>query len=220
MVGSAERLKVVEPETGCRNQYAQGYALAWAFDRWHSVPREGCVDAPRPCRFLFSRRTGSDAPTSRPSAKICFFLRDTALAMSRENVDALRAVYDEWAKGNFQAGGDLWDQRVLFIPIAELPDSGDYHGPEGVSRFMRGFLEPWMKYTIAAEKFRAVGDSVVVATRQHGIGRDSGIAGGRSQQTHVWTFRGGVVIRFEAFANRAEALEAVGVCRQDGHAGF
>jgi ketosteroid isomerase-like protein len=138
--------------------------------------------------------------------------------MSQEKVDALRAVYDEWAKGNFQAGGDLWDQRVLFIPIAELPDSGDYHGPEGVSRFMRGFLESWTEYTIAAEKFTEVGDSVVVATRQHGTGRDSGIAGGRSRQTHVWTFRGGAVIRFEAFANRAEALEAVGLSEQDARA--
>jgi hypothetical protein len=85
MVGSAERLKPVEPETGCRNQYAQGYALAWAFDRWHSVPREGCVDAPRPCRFLLSRQTGSDAPAPQPSRRnSAFFLRDTARAMSQE----------------------------------------------------------------------------------------------------------------------------------------
>jgi len=138
--------------------------------------------------------------------------------MSQEKIDALRAVYDEWAKGNFQAGGDLWDQRVLFIPIAELPDSGDYHGPDGVARFMRGFLESWTRYTIAAEDFSEVGDSVVVATRQHGIGRDSGIAGGPSQQTHVWTFRGGVVIRFEAFPNRTEALEAVGLSAHDAPA--
>jgi ketosteroid isomerase-like protein len=135
--------------------------------------------------------------------------------MSQENVEIVRAVYDEWEKGNFQAGGGLWDQRVLFIPVPELPGSGDYHGPEGVSRFMRGFLESWAKYTIAAEEFTKVGDSVVVVTRQHGIGRGSGIAGQSSQQTHIWTFRGRAVIRFEAFAHRAEALEAVGLSEQD-----
>jgi ketosteroid isomerase-like protein len=131
--------------------------------------------------------------------------------MSQENVEALRAVYEEWAKGNFAAGGDLWDRRVLFIPMSDLPDVGDYLGPEGVTAFMGAFLQAWTNFTIAAEELIEARDSVVVVANQQGAGRESGIPAELPQQFHVWTFRGRAVIRFEAFQNRAEALEAVGL---------
>jgi ketosteroid isomerase-like protein len=131
--------------------------------------------------------------------------------MSRENVEAVRAVYEEWAQGNFRAGGDLWDRRVVFVPIAELPDAGDYFGLEGVTTFMRAFLQPWTNFTITAGELIEAGDSVVVVARQRGVGRESGLVAELEQQFQVWTFRGRMVIRFEAFRERAEALEAVGL---------
>ena len=60
--------------------------------------------------------------------------------MSQENVNTLREVYDEWGKGNFQAGGDLWDRLALFIPLVEIPEEGYYVGPEGPGKFMRRWL--------------------------------------------------------------------------------
>ena len=131
--------------------------------------------------------------------------------MSQENVEIVRAVYDEWAKGNFRAGGDLWDSRVVFVPVAELPDAGDYFGLEGVTTFMRAFLQPWTNFTITAEELIEAGDSVVVVARQRGTGRESGLVADMGQQFQVWTFRGRTVIRFEAFRERADALEAVGL---------
>jgi ketosteroid isomerase-like protein len=131
--------------------------------------------------------------------------------MSRENVESVRAVYEEWAKGNFRAGGDLWDGRVVFVPDAELPDAGDYFGLEGVTTFMRAFLQPWTNFTITAEEVIEAGDSVVVVARQRGVGRESGLVAELEQRFQVWTFRGHMVIRFEAFRERAEALEAVGL---------
>jgi ketosteroid isomerase-like protein len=131
--------------------------------------------------------------------------------MSQDNMTAVRAVYDEWAKGNFRAGGDLWDSRVVFVPIADLPDAGDYFGLEGITTFMRAFLQPWTNFTITADELIEAGDSVVVVARQRGIGRDSGLLAQLEQQFQVWTFRGRTVIRFEAFRERAEALEAVGL---------
>jgi ketosteroid isomerase-like protein len=131
--------------------------------------------------------------------------------MSQDNMAAVRAVYDEWAKGNFGAGGELWDSRVVFVPIVDLPDAGDYFGLEGITTFMRGFLQPWTNFTITADELIEAGDSVVVVARQRGIGRDSGLLAELEQQFQVWTFRGRTVIRFEAFRERAEALEAVGL---------
>jgi ketosteroid isomerase-like protein len=132
--------------------------------------------------------------------------------MSQENVEVVRAIYEEWAKGNLRAGRDLYDRRVVFIPIAEMFDARDFYvGLEGVAEFMRPFLQAWTNFTLTAEELIEAGDSVVVAARQRGLGRESGVLAEFEHQFQVWTFRGAAVIRFEVFRDRGEALEAVGL---------
>lgn len=47
--------------------------------------------------------------------------------MPKENVEALRSVYDEWGKGNFRAGVDLYAHYVVYVPMADLPDVRPYY---------------------------------------------------------------------------------------------
>ena len=136
--------------------------------------------------------------------------------MSQENVDAVRAVYEEWANGNFRAGVALYDPLVLFIPLADFPAAGHYLGREGVRQFMRGFLAAWTKLTMTGEDFMQSGDSVVVTTRWRGVGKESGVPTDK-RVFDVWTFRGHAVTRVEFFSHRAKALEAVGLSEQDAH---
>jgi ketosteroid isomerase-like protein len=75
---------------------------------------------------------------------------------------------------------------------------------------MRNFLEPWVRITIEAEEITGAGDSVFAAVVQRGTGHGSGAAT-ELRYFHVWTFRGGKVIRLETFRDRAEAREAVGL---------
>jgi ketosteroid isomerase-like protein len=133
--------------------------------------------------------------------------------MSQKNVDAVRAVYAEWATGNFRASEDLYDPLVLFIPIADFPTAGHYLGKQGVRDFMLGFLAAWTNLTIEAEELTEVGDSVLVAARWRGIGKESG-ARTEKQVFDVWTFRGPLATRVEFFPTRAEALEALGLSEQ------
>ncbi len=144
------------------------------------------------------------------NAAVAVTERDTARAMSRENVEALRSVYDEWGKGNFQAGTDLFDPQIAFIIRPEFPEAGTYLGPAGMVKYMRGFLLAWTGLTITAEEFIEAGDSVVVAVAQRGVGQESGTRV-ELRYFQIWTFRGGAAIRFENVGDRAEALEAVGL---------
>jgi ketosteroid isomerase-like protein len=137
--------------------------------------------------------------------------------MSQENVEAVRVIYDEWGRGNFRAGVELYDPLVLFIPIVEFPAADHYLGRDGVREFMLGMLEAWTGFTITAEEFIEAGDSVVVATRWRGMGRTSGVLSERPC-FDVWTFRGRAVTRLEFFGERGAALEAVGLPKQGAHA--
>jgi ketosteroid isomerase-like protein len=131
--------------------------------------------------------------------------------MSQENVEAVQAVYKQWAKGNLRAGADLYDPLVLFIPFPDFP-GGETHylGVERMRQFMRGWMEPWTNLTMVAEGLIEAESSIVIAVCQRAVGKDSG-APSELRYTEVWTFRGHRVIRVEQFRDRAAALEAVGL---------
>lgn len=130
--------------------------------------------------------------------------------MSEQKVETIRGVYERWGAGDFRAGPELFDPLIVFVMRGEFPDAGAYHGVEAVGNYMRGFLEPWKRITIAAEEIIDAGDSVVVAVRQSGVGGGSGAAT-ELRYMHVWSFRGNSVIRFEAVRERDDALELVGL---------
>ena len=129
--------------------------------------------------------------------------------MSQENVAAVRAVYDEWRNGNFRAGVDLYDAQALLVQGETFPESGNYVGLEGISEYMRTFLEAWEEVTIDAEDLVDAGDSVIAAVVQRGIGKGSG-APAEFRYFQVWTFRGDRVIRLDVLRDRAAADDAAG----------
>jgi hypothetical protein len=47
--------------------------------------------------------------------------------MSEENVERVRTVYEQWAKGNFRAGGELFDDDVVFRTFEAIADA-ELHG--------------------------------------------------------------------------------------------
>jgi ketosteroid isomerase-like protein len=59
-------------------------------------------------------------------------------------------------------------------------------------------------------EFIDAGPSVVVVVHEHGRGKGSGIPVER-QHFQLWTFRRGRIVRWEAFADKAQALEAAGL---------
>jgi len=131
--------------------------------------------------------------------------------MSEGRVETVRAIYEQWAHGDFRAGTELYDPSVLLILRPEFPDPGAYCGPEEIARYMReDFLADFNGLAIVGEEFLAAGDSVVVRVHQHATGPESG-APVAMRYYQVWTFRGRSVIRIESIREREDALEAVGL---------
>ena len=116
--------------------------------------------------------------------------------MSEENVEAVRGVYERWAEGDMSAGVDLFDPAIEFVLSVEFPDTGIYRGPEAISDYMRGFLEPWERLTIAGEELTDAGDRVIAKVLQSGVGAGSGVPAS-VRYFQIWTFRDGRVVRLE-----------------------
>jgi ketosteroid isomerase-like protein len=131
--------------------------------------------------------------------------------MSQENVELVRQIYAQWARGNMGAGVETFDTEIVFESF--MPDANDRvvaHGPDEIEAFMREFLAQWANYRLIGEEFRAVGTKVFVAGRQAARGKQSGAE--VEQPMHsVWTFRGGRVVGLRFTPFHEEALEAVGL---------
>ncbi len=128
--------------------------------------------------------------------------------MSQENVEIVRAIYEQWSDGDFRASLDMLDAHVVFVLGPEFPEAGAYFGIEAVSEYTRGLLEPFTDFTMTAEEIVQVGDSVLAAVHQRGVGSTSGVPSVLRYFT-LWSFRGRRVIRIESFRERSEALETL-----------
>jgi ketosteroid isomerase-like protein len=130
--------------------------------------------------------------------------------VSREKVDVMRRIFDEWGRGNFRAGAELFDPHVVLVLRPEFPEAGVYVGPEQIATYTRDLLASWADFAMGAEGLVDAGDSVVVQVHQRGVGLTSGV----ETELHyfqVWTFRGEAIIRIESIGTREQALEAVGL---------
>jgi ketosteroid isomerase-like protein len=131
--------------------------------------------------------------------------------MSEENVEAVRRIYEEWGKGNFREGVELYDPNVLMVQGPDFPEAGTYVGLDGVRQYMTTFLDAWEHVTIEAVELIEGGDSVAASVLQKAVGKESGAIPTDFAYFQVWTFRGPRVIRLEMIRDRETALAAIGL---------
>jgi len=128
--------------------------------------------------------------------------------MSQENVEIVREVYEQFARGDFSWFAELPDD-LEFVASRDLPDAGTYRG-EAARRWLTAWVESFEGLMIEATEIIDAGDKVFAAILQRGRPRGSQTTV-EGRWWIVTTVREGVVARFQAFPNRAEALKAAGL---------
>src|SRR5512139_680160 len=138
--------------------------------------------------------------------------RDTAWAMSQENVEATKRANAALNRGDFEGLGDLFADDAVLQDLQNAPDQPV--AVEGVAA-IRQTLTLW---TAAFDEFRADIDeyidspnAVICAAHWQGHGKTSGIAVD-VHQFDLYEFRDGKIVRaILGFRSKAEALEATGL---------
>ena len=128
--------------------------------------------------------------------------------MSQEDIEALRPVFEQFARGDFSAYDDLPDELELVV-APEMPDAGSYRGAAGRD-WLKGWVATFDRLTVEAVDFLDAGDQVVVEVLQRGWPRDSNAAVELSTWA-VMTVREGLAVRMDLFLSRGQALRAAGL---------
>jgi ketosteroid isomerase-like protein len=128
--------------------------------------------------------------------------------MSQENVEIVRSVYEGWLRG--EIGLDKLDPEISMVESETLPGAASAYGIEAVERYMRSFAKHWEQIKFEPQEYLDAGERVVVVARLIGSGKKSGVAVTRTW-AYVWTIREGKALSMIGYADRAEALKAVGL---------
>ena len=136
---------------------------------------------------------------------------DTGRAMSRENVEIVRRLLDAFNRRDSAAWLEVADPDVENLPPRDWPESDPIRGPEAVWDFYVEAFEAWEEGAVLPAEFIDAGHDKVVT---HVQGDLRGQASGADVTWSFWqvsTFCDGKLLRVEWFAERSDALEAVGL---------
>jgi hypothetical protein len=131
--------------------------------------------------------------------------------MSQENVEVVKGLLSRFRAGDRQKWREHFDPDVVWDTSAsQMPAAGVYHGYEGLEQHFRDWLGTWTDFEQATREYIDAGNAVVVAFRQSGTGRGSGVRVERDF-FGVYDLKESKVVRYRLYETREQALEAAGL---------
>lgn len=128
--------------------------------------------------------------------------------MSQGNLEIVRRLYEVVNASGIGAVAEFAHPDVEAVPPPNWPEASTLRGREQLEEFARGWMETFQGFKVEPERFvDAGGQRVVVYVRDRGRirGSDTEID---TRLIHVWTLVAGKIVRWQVFADEAQALEA------------
>jgi ketosteroid isomerase-like protein len=127
----------------------------------------------------------------------------TVAAFAPSNVDAVRAGYAAFARGDIPAVLAMFVEAAQWYAPDELPTGGTFRGPAGIAAFFSGLTAHYDELQVHPLRFLDAGEQVVVEGRHTGR-----IAGAPFDVgfVHVWTLAGGRVVEFREYMDSGKLL--------------
>jgi ketosteroid isomerase-like protein len=138
--------------------------------------------------------------------------------MSQENVEIVRGLLEAFRRRDHERAFDFYDPNIVWEQHVgphlggPVDLGGVYHGHEGIRTYWREWLSAWRDVQFEIQDVRDAGDEVVALIRNQRMwGRHSAIETEMPPYGIVFTIRGGKVVRWRAFPDQSQALEAAGL---------
>jgi ketosteroid isomerase-like protein len=132
--------------------------------------------------------------------------------MSQQNVEIVRRLWQAFADGGLDALIEYFDREINWRAMEGAPDDvGEMNGRDAVRRYLQDWLDTFEDITSVPVELLDCGDDHVVATiHVTGRARLSGIET-ELRYAVVYTLRDGKIVRGREYADRQQAVAAVGL---------
>jgi ketosteroid isomerase-like protein len=139
-----------------------------------------------------------------------FEFGDTEGAMSQENVEIVRAIVHCFNERDGVGFGAFLAPDAEIVPVRAALEGTVYRGSDAAAQYCAAVDETWQDLRWEVEEIRDGGTWTLALGHIRGNGRASD-ATIDARAGWVARFRDGLVIDFQTYADRAEALRAVGL---------
>ena len=141
----------------------------------------------------------------------CATSRDTASAMSQENVEIVRRIFDAFfERRDREEYASLLHPDLEVIRSRHSTASPPGRGVVGLENWAGEWASTFGRYRMRPEEFLVSGDRVVVGGEITGTVPRTDVEVSEPFW-EMFSFQDGLVTRIQAFASREEALEAAGL---------
>jgi ketosteroid isomerase-like protein len=130
--------------------------------------------------------------------------------MSQENEELVRRAMTAYMDDDEATVRELVAPDVVMSGRPDQPDVREHRGYDGMVRASAEWLEAWDEHAMEAGRVRHAGNAVLVAVRETGRGRISGVTL-ETESTFVFTLSEGRIVRIQIFGSESEALKAMGL---------
>jgi hypothetical protein len=130
-------------------------------------------------------------------------------------VSLARRGYEALARGDLESVLQIIDRDISVEIHTGRPDLPELlHGHAGFLENLSGLTEVFEDIEVTPEEFIDLGERLIVTIFTASHGRASGIRV-ENRVVHIWTIREGKATRFQVFATKREAFDALGLSEQD-----
>jgi ketosteroid isomerase-like protein len=131
--------------------------------------------------------------------------------MSQQDVEIVRSALMALADGGFDALAEFLDPEINWRAMEGAPDDvGEMRGTEAARRYVEDWYETFDDFINIPEELLDAGeDHVVGVLHASGRAKLSGITT-ELRYAALYTLRGSKIVRIREYADREEALRAVG----------
>ncbi len=132
--------------------------------------------------------------------------------MSQENVEIVRSAFLSLADRGFDGLTEFLHPEINWRAMEGAPDDvGEMHGTEEARRYVEDWFETFDDFTTIPEELLDAGESHVVGVLHvSGRAKLSGITT-ELRYAALYTLRSGKIVAIREYADRHEALKAVGL---------
>ena len=135
--------------------------------------------------------------------------RDNAGAMSQENVEIVRRMYEAFYGGNAAGALAYFDPEVV-IDVSRRLEGGIGHGRDELNKMISEWVGTFDEWREEIAEILDRGSQVYVLAVQHGRGKGSGVEV-EERYALIYEVKGDKIARMTMYGEPAEALEAVGL---------
>jgi hypothetical protein len=132
--------------------------------------------------------------------------------MSQENVEIVRAIYEEWERGEF--GRVEWADPEIEFVMTDGPSPGSWTGIAAMTEVWRDAMSSFTGLRAVAEQYRVLDDGqILVLTSNTGRGKVSGLELGemRTRGANLFRVKEGKVTALILYWEAARALADLGL---------